>query len=215
MFATSKGHWVELGVFLILLIIVAWATAGRAGQSATGAVDDARFLGQADQVRAQLQVLHTKSSGYLEEAPRNYEDYFRDTRVVHQALLLEITALDEAFNRMIDATRSTSADGAAGSPVLAEPQQLALKTAWSGFQEKLKEQLGVDPEMPRLEWGFKHIIERGGNVTTAIDEAVASVQARVDASGPGAGAAGWTIPAVFAWSGLFALWFGVRVRPGR
>lgn len=210
----QKNHnLIELAVLLIALLALAWFASGQTGASVAGGAESGRLLGQVDQLRQQLELLHAKSANYLEQAPRNYDDYFRDTRVIHASLQLDIAALDTTIREDI----AVSPGQAAGDDqaYLPEQERAALIAAWREFHDGLVDQLGVDPEMPRLEWGFRHINEQTEPLLAALDAAVAPLRDRLESSGPVKAGSGLLLGGILAWSALMAAWFGIRVRRAR
>lgn len=202
----KNSHIIELVILLIALMAVVWFASGQSGESVDSA-QSARLLGQADQLRQQVELLHDKSTIYLEHAPRNYDDYFRDTMVIHASLQREVEVLDNAIRNHI-----------AASPVedqarayLPDQGREMLIAAWTDFHDGLTEQLGVDPEMPRLEWGFRHIDEQTERLLTALDTALAPLRSQLASSGPGRAGSGMLLGGVLAWCGLMLVWFGYRV----
>lgn len=211
----KNNNLIELAVLLIALLALAWFTTGQSGASVASGAESGRLLGQADQLRQQLELLHAKSANYLEQAPRNYDDYFRDTRVIHASLQLDVAALDKTIREDIAMSPGQAGSDGPARAHLPDEQRAALIAAWSEFHDGLVDQLGVDPEMPRLEWGFRHINEQTEPLLTALDEAVAPLRDRVESSGPVKAGSGLLLGGILVWSILMATWFGLRVRRER
>ncbi|MGB0514388.1 MAG: hypothetical protein ACPGJE_06070, partial [Wenzhouxiangellaceae bacterium] len=166
-----------------------------------------QLLGQIEQLRERLSALEARSANYLEHAPRNYDDYFRDTKVIHPGLMLEVELLDRAIREEIAAApTATNPDRA----YLDEAPRQALIQSWQAFRAKLDEQLGVDPEMPRLEWAAEHITGEIGGVLNSADAAADSLRDQ----GPGGGSTElrrmMPLIAVAAWALVLLLWFAFR-----
>ncbi|MEM1081863.1 MAG: hypothetical protein AAGH65_09810 [Pseudomonadota bacterium] len=105
-------------------------------------------LGKAEQIQRQLTVLSTTASTYLEVAPREYDQFFRDVEVLHPTLMAVVESLGTAY----DSLETLSLDPNLNHQIVADE--------WRTFRGELDEQLGVDPDFPRLEWGARHISEK-------------------------------------------------------
>ena len=120
-------------------------------------------LGKTGQIQQQMDVLATAASNYLEVAPREYDDYFRDTKVFHPTLLALVESLDAGFASL------------EALPLDTDIRHREVAEQWRQFHRRLDEQLGVDPEVPRLEWGAEHIGEALPELHSAVDALHASL----------------------------------------
>ena len=120
-------------------------------------------LGKTEQIQQQMGVLAMTASNYLEVAPREYDDYFRDTKVFHPALLALVESLDAGFASL------------EALPLDTEIPHREVAEQWRQFHRTLDEQLGVDPEVPRLEWGAEHIGAALPELNSALDALHASL----------------------------------------
>jgi len=104
---------------------------------------------------------------YKENAPRDYQTYFRDVRLYFEDLKKtrhELSAIIEAF-----AENSFDSDligETMAMPPRLPKQSLALAgelhDAWNAFGERLDERIGADLEEPRLEWAAQWIVDQHG-----------------------------------------------------
>lgn len=208
---TGKTLWMELAILLIVLLVTAWYV-DQLDQEASGFTEIGRMIGTAEQVRAQLQLLGEKSSSYLEQAPRNYDDYFRDTKVIHTIMLQEVSSIDNAIRERLAASPAAArANEQPGRLFLPEASRNHLLQTWTQFSRDLEDQLGVDPEMPRLEWGYRHINSEIGQVMGAVDQALESLNTELEAATGLKGNSGLLMLSILAWCLLMLIWFGMRV----
>ena len=203
----SPRTWIELVILIAILLALIWFIGSPAGDRQNPA-DTGRLLGQIEQLQQRLSALEARGTNYLEHAPRNYDDYFRDTKVIHPGLLLEVDLLDQTVREQIAAPPTVANPDRA---YLDEAPRQAMLQAWQGFRAKLEEQLGVDPEMPRLEWGFEHVVGELGGVLTSVEAAAESLRGRAGSGTPDEQRSVLLI-GVGVWALLLLLWFGLRLR---
>lgn len=122
-------------------------------------------LGKTEQIQRQMDVLATLADTYIEVAPREYDDYFRDTEVLHPLLLALVDSLDEAFTALAEL------------PLADDIRHAEVTEQWRQFRRTLDEQLGVDAEVPRLEWGAEHIHAALPELDSAVEALHASLSA--------------------------------------
>jgi|GEM_PF-6641648 len=216
----ATSQWIELIVLLGMLIVITWLAFARP----PGAVpehhhDSAWLFGHAGMLEKQLQDFQVKAKHYLDNAPRDYDAYFRDSTISHSHLKTDLQSLDAAVLALTgdSAGANDSSDGPASENT--RPSNLPvdrLQEEWTSFQRVLEEQLGVDPEMPRLEWGSRHIVEHLDPVIATVGEIRERSQAAAgSANTPSVSAPAWAWPALLAWMVLVLVWFGRHVRHAR
>jgi hypothetical protein len=213
------ASWIELIVLLGLLTLVVWLAFARPLGTAHDSHDgSARLLAHASFLEQQLNDLHTKAGHYLDNAPREYDAYFRDTTITHQHLRTDLQALDRGIQSLINAGIDKDDPSLVQNHDNSRPDALSivqLQQEWSDFSRGLEEQLGVDPEMPRLEWGARHIVEELDPVIATVAATREQLQASTALStAPGVTAPAWAWPVFLGWLVLFLAWFGLRVRRG-
>lgn len=118
----------------------------------------------ASQLQFNQQNLTVQAMRYQENAPRDYDSYFRDLRLYFEDLKknrAELTRLIEAFaNNNFDAA-------AIGGSMTIQPQlaneslEIAeeLGHAWQAFLIGLDQRIGPNPAEPRLEWAAEWIVD--------------------------------------------------------
>ncbi|NCO18957.1 MAG: hypothetical protein GW900_02715 [Gammaproteobacteria bacterium] len=115
----------------------------------SGALDQQQLVGRLLELEWDLSALKQQGRNYLDHAPRDYDDYFRDVEIVYPNLMTHVNSLDNRFAMLTLQAAEIPGSELAG-----------LVTGWDEFHGGLQEQLGVDPQMPRLEWAARHITER-------------------------------------------------------
>jgi len=94
-----------------------------------------------------------RAEHYKDVAPRNYPDFFRDVDLYYSALREEV----ETMNWLVaDLAR-------AGGDV--DPD------LWNRFRNGLEEQIGYEPDRPRLEWAAEFIVGESAPLAAAITQA--------------------------------------------
>jgi hypothetical protein len=202
--------WLEPVLLLAVASLIVWL--GFAGQSSSGQDHqqaNSRMLAQADMFQRQLESLQAKASHYLNNAPRQYDHYFRDTTISHAHLQTDIDLLETQVQALISLRSMQPTDNGRR----AEPALIQLQQQWAAFGRDLQEQLGVDPEMPRLEWAARHITEEARPLITSVTDLRGALQGSVQAAETaGAQRPSWAWPAFAAWLLAMLAWFGMRVR---
>jgi len=138
---------VTIALAFVPVLIVVWLIQVPAG--ASGSVERQRLVGRLVELERELSAVAQQGRNYLDHAPREYDHYFRDVEIVYPNLMTHVDSVDSSFAAL-------ALDGAAWS----ETERAALVATWKEFRRGLDDQLGVDPEMPRLEWGARHVAER-------------------------------------------------------
>ncbi len=119
---------------------------------------DDEMLRMGGELQLLLQQVSIQAMSYKKNAPRDYDAYFRDTRLYYQDLLSkrdQLEAIIEAFaqKRILPAAMSHHASR---SPLNLSDRSrrlaIELQSAWRDFTRVLDDKLG-DPVEPRLEWG--------------------------------------------------------------
>ncbi len=217
--SSKTATWVELVVLLGALTLIIWLGFARppVAESNTHQTEAAQLLAQTSLLGHQVQGLLSKAAHYLEHAPRGYDAYFRDSVITHSHLQTDLTTLDLGMQTLIDAGTETIASRNSSPDRIENGLPLAqLQLDWKAFRDGLDEQLGVDPEMPRLEWGARHIVEAMDPVIAGIGDIREGLQAATaPTSGPGAAPPVWAWVGFSAWLVLILSWFGWRVHRNR
>ncbi len=216
--------WLELVALVILLFIIIWLGFDQDDASVDRLHATAHAMSEANLLGGQLDALEEKATHYLDTAPRDYDNYFRDAEIIGPYLTTEVGLIDHGMAQLVslgaDPLESPRAQTAMYDSGLSELPLDTLEQNWLAFQQKLDEQLGIDPEMPRLEWGYRHIAEEIDSVRQALSAIESQAHERLESSLPAMAASssrpGWAWPAVMVWILAILTWFGLRAaRPAR
>ena len=111
------------------------------------------------------QHLTVQAMQYRENAPRDYQSYYRDLRLYFQDLKRTRVELSQIIGAFADNRFEgvlTGVDMAMQPSLPARSHGIArdLGAAWRRFSDQLDERIGPDPEEPRLEWAAEWITEQ-------------------------------------------------------
>lgn len=174
---------------------------------------DGALLRLASEMRLIGQQLFMQAMNYKENAPRDFQTYYRDLRLYYRDLL-------DKTERLTHITRVFSLDptGASGNGMMAEFSEHARAAGrqfsryWMSFDGQLRERLGDNLEEPRLEWAAEHIMANGNELLVQIDRFWAVIEAAAQRRSQ---AAKRLYRAVLALTALFTVgmlwWFYFRV----
>jgi len=143
----SRHRLITVAFAVVPVFIVVGLIHSHAATS--GALDQQQLVGRLLELEWELSALKQQGRNYLDHAPRDYDDYFRDVEIVYPNLMTHVNSLDNRFAMLTLQAAEIPGSELAG-----------LVTGWDEFHGGLQEQLGVDPQMPRLEWAARHITER-------------------------------------------------------
>jgi signal transduction histidine kinase len=131
--------------------------------------DDDAVLRLSGELQLLLQSLSMQAMSYKENAPRDYETYYRDVRLYYRDLNYSRTRagqLIEGFSSSRLAMQLTGLNHdympEFDAATAAEIGQLA--EGWRKFSAGLQERLGADENEPRLEWGAEYIEANVGDL---------------------------------------------------
>jgi hypothetical protein len=211
--------WLELLALVFLLFIIVWLGFDQDDASIDRLHATAHAMSEAKLLGGQLDALEEKATHYLDNAPRDYDNYFRDAEIAGPYLTTEVGLIDHGMGQLFslggDPMENARAQAAMNDSGLGELPIDTLQREWLAFEQKLDEQLGVDPEMPRLEWGYRHIAEEISSVRHALSAIESQARERLESSRPALAASssrpGWAWPAILVWVLGMLTWFGLRV----
>ncbi|PKL96867.1 MAG: hypothetical protein CVV18_00115 [Gammaproteobacteria bacterium HGW-Gammaproteobacteria-8] len=155
--AETRHRIITVGFALVPVFIVVWLIQSPAGGA--GSLDQHRLAGRLLQLEHGLATLGRQARNYLDNAPRDHDHYFRDVEIVYPNLMSQVDSVDVSFDVLALEPTARS-----------DPGLATLVSNWEAFRNKLDEQLGVDPQLPRLEWGARHIAERLPALSEQISE---------------------------------------------
>ncbi|TVQ28994.1 MAG: hypothetical protein EA370_15860 [Wenzhouxiangella sp.] len=204
--------WLEILILLsipVVIVITGFAGPGRSDHN--NYTDQAWLLGQVTALERQLDTFTIKAAHYLEHAPRNYDSFFRDSIITHAHLRADLTNLKNSISAVVPdedhgfPEPALTANSFNQSGMQAHIQQ--VEGTWLAFSRGLEEQLGVDPEVPRLEWGARHIVEESGPLLSSVTSFQEALRGSVAMAAPSAHTARiWAWPALIIWLLVAASW---------
>lgn len=131
--------------------------------------DDDAVLRLSGELQYLVQSLSMHAMSYRENAPRDYDTYFRDVRLYYRELDRQLERID----RLIDGFSSSrlamqltglNHDYMPSFDPTTETAIQRLETDWRRFYLGLKERFGDNREEPRLEWGAEFIEQNIGGL---------------------------------------------------
>ena len=130
------------------------------------------------------QHLTVQAMQYRENAPRDYQSYYRDLRLYFQDLKRtrsELSAIIEAFaeNRFEDVLTDISTTMQPQLPGRSHRVARDLGKAWREFSLQLDERIGPNQQEPRLEWAAEWITEQHAVLEQTSRELVATLESDV------------------------------------
>jgi signal transduction histidine kinase len=135
------------------------------------------ILNLAGQLQLTTEQMTISGMNYLENAPRDYETYYRDVRLYYQDLMAQMGIFDEvttAFMHQEFPAGLTGLDSPVREPLDDEAMQAAnhLESIWQKFRDELMTALGTEQGEPRLEWAAEYITENH----VALEKATANLR---------------------------------------
>lgn len=129
-------------------------------------------------------LISTEADRYLLIAPRDYGDYFRDTKVYYVALRGHLDRVED-IRGQLSSIVADPADDRMGQLLAGDYGALrqslsAFDGFWLEYRDGLAESLGPDPDQPRLEWGAKHLQFYGALLQRQVDDVSRAAQGLVD-----------------------------------
>lgn len=164
-----------VGVFVVLIVLItSWAV-----KAVQKTAEDYQILNHVSQLEVASDAIRQKAENYVENAPRDYPTYYRDVAVYHKNLERDL----DHFEQTVDDLRRANAERG-GAPLLvlaglvSDTDQLTraverIAGRWETFRRGFSEEMGSDPEEPRLEWGAEYIVEDPPGLMPAVKQGVA------------------------------------------
>ncbi len=171
-----------MGVITLLFVaLILWFS----NQGITQLSSDIRLSKDMSNMQQLVQLMREQSSQYKQNAPRDYESYNRDLKVFFTQLQDNLSVLSaqvesaahQYYNR--SASAEILLDG-----MLVEKNIQSFKTmeqAWTAFEQGFQEQIGDNPEEPRLEWGNEYILNDTSGLFASISSAHMNFESLVEA----------------------------------
>lgn len=144
-------------------------------------------LGALSQLEDASNNLKQKGQYYVQNAPRDYESYFRDVAVFHREMQNDVALLEKKLARVVDAYPASDQGfyfaiqrrlyGENWHELTAQIAE--SESHWALFKQGLNEAVGSNPEEPRLEWAAKYIVNNADELSAKITQMIESYRALV------------------------------------
>ncbi|WP_223786901.1 HAMP domain-containing protein [Marinicella meishanensis] len=109
-----------------------------------------------------IDLMQEQSTQYDQNAPRDYESYNRDLKVFYTQLQENLASMRQMINQSAHHyyNRNSTTNVLLDSMLLEQNNQAfqQMEQALGTFTQGFAEQIGDDPEEPRLEWGNDYIL---------------------------------------------------------
>lgn len=143
--------------------------------------EDNAVLHLAGKLQVTARQLAFQGLNYKENAPRDYDTYYRDVRLYYRDLMSHVAMYDRIIEAFLAERLPADLTGLSHpvTPMLDPEGQAAVSTlaeVWRGYRADLMEQLGDDPAEPRLEWGAEYVIANRERLEQATARMVAQMQ---------------------------------------
>ncbi len=118
------------------------------------------------------QQLHMQAMNYKQNAPRDYDTYYRDVRLYYQDLMTDIATFDHVVDIFMSGDFRGEMDMPGEvlqpefDPTVAEVIH-ALEETWGSYRTGLFEAIGDNPEEPRLEFAAAHNLSNAETLENA------------------------------------------------
>lgn len=147
---------------------------------------DSVVLNLANKLQVTAAQIFRQAQNYHQNAPRDYDTYYRDVRLYYRDLMGHVALFDEISDAFMSGSfppELTNLDQTVyplRNEKLHDTVQM-LEDTWLEYRRGLIEKLGVDPLEPRLEYGANYILEHQDQLTKATDMMLDQVQRDVNA----------------------------------
>ncbi len=167
-----KQKLITTGALALLLIaLILWFS----NQAITQLSSDITLSKDMSKMEQLVDLMKEQSVQYGENAPRDYESYNRDLKVYFSQLQENITSLEQMVNQSaFDYYNRNSTTNVLIDGMLIEKNNQGFKQmeqALATFQQGFNEQIGDNPEEPRLEWGNDYILADESGLFSQIEMA--------------------------------------------
>jgi signal transduction histidine kinase len=107
--------------------------------------------------------IHAQAMNYKQNAPRDYQTYYRDVRLYYQDLTTHVATFDQVVETFMkgDFRDGTTSPLPWMKPRLGAGVAVAiqdLEDVWKTWRQALFAAMGEDVEEPRLEWAAEHVV---------------------------------------------------------
>jgi signal transduction histidine kinase len=142
------------------------------------------LLSLAGRLQLTSEQLATQGMNYKENAPRDYDTYYRDVRLYYRDLMSHVMTFDRISDAFMEGSFDAELTGIPGrvEPELSERTYAAvdrLQAVWKAYRGGLEEALGPDRQEPRLEYAAEFVIEHHDELQVATDGLMSAYQEQV------------------------------------
>lgn len=173
--------WLQLKVFIGLagLCLGALAIIYYVNQVANENYKDLELLSSVKQLNVQAESIKRRANTYAQNAPRDYEPYFRDIVIFYPDFINDLDAFEQRIKDITAATNSLSknTDNINHQQIVSSINN--LNNNWNTFRKGLAEKLGPDLKEPRLEWGADYVQENQSLVNNITGELITSIETAI------------------------------------
>ncbi|MCX7553207.1 HAMP domain-containing protein [Marinicella sp. S1101] len=132
-----------------------------------------------------VNLMQEQSTQYKQNAPRDYESYNRDLKVFFTQLQDNLSTLKTQVESVAHQfyNRSSTTDLLLDGMLIEKNSQsfIAMEQASEIFDRGFREQIGDNPDEPRLEWGNDYILNDTSGLFSSISSAHLNFEALVEA----------------------------------
>ncbi len=204
-------------LLLSLLMLLALAGTGMMtshvlsiGQSRLALIESTRVL------ESSFEHLYRGAIRYVEHAPRDYPDYWRDTTLHFAELQADLAQINQAMSELGETLTGLDQPGPGSWPGADLLRQAIARHAelnghWRQFEREHARQLGPG-DQPRLEWGAAYIVAEAEAVRRQLERVLEANRLLVDAQLQFADRAmRYGIPGIYAVLAVFLWLYGARL----
>lgn len=180
-FGLNKKLLIVGALTLLFITIILWFS----NQGISQLSSDIKLSKEMSKLHQLVELMQEQSKQYEQNAPRDYESYNRDLKVFYSQLqdnLISLkTQIEHTANQFYN--RSTTTKILLDNDLLNKNQQAfeQMEQSWQTFNIGFKEQIGDNPEEPRLEWGNDYILNDSSKLFTNIAVAHMNFESLVEA----------------------------------
>ena len=168
-------------IVILIVISLLWFSSRIALQVSMD-VESSKKIVQANQLNG---LMTTQAEQYKQNAPRDYESYYRDVKVYYTNLQGNLDNLDELVNSIVFDyfNRNTTTNIILDSALVSKNNEAfrAMENSYNNFKSEIRTQIGDNDEEPRLEWASEFItgdetdlLSSMNAVNSSFDELVAN-----------------------------------------
>ncbi len=150
---------ISVGTLVLLLVFVILWFSNRSITQLSADIELSKEMSKMSQLVESMKV---QSVQYGENAPRDYESYNRDLKVYFSQLQENLSTLKQLISQTSHSyyNRNTSTNLLIDAMLVEENNQAfaQMEQLHQVFEQGFNEQIGDNPEEPRLEWGNNYIL---------------------------------------------------------